>query len=165
MNSLRSLTERMRQNHAVEHATIHLLSGRHPSLRLVGRTTASGFLLAGQVATETVVETVMEALDRLRHGESELAVHPNCGSNIVVGGVLAGLAAWLATRGRRRSSWEQALSALLAATVALTVAQPLGLLFQERVTTTSAVDDVRLRQVVSGRLGPMKAHRVELVRL
>jgi len=164
MNFLRSLAQRLRQNHAVEHATIHLLSRRFPSLRLVGHTTASGFLLYGQVATETVVETVMEALDRLRHGESDLAIHPNCGTNIVVGGVLAGLAAWLATSGRRRSFWEQVPCALLAATAALLIAQPLGMLFQERVTTSPSVDDLRLREVVSGRWGMTMAHRVELVR-
>lgn len=164
MNFLYSLTKRVRQNHAVEHATMHLLSRRHPSQRLVGRTTASGFLLYGQVATETVVETVMEALDRLRRGEDELAVHPNCGTNVVVGGVLAGLAAWLATSGRRRPFWEQVPSALLAATAALLIARPLGMLFQERVTTSSAVGDLRLREVVSGRWGTTTAHRVELAR-
>jgi len=164
MNFLRSLAERLRQNHAVEHATIHLLSRRNPSLRLVGHTTVSGFLLYGQVATETVVETVMEALDRLRHGENDLAIHPNCGTNIVVGGVLAGLAAWLATSRQRRSFWEQVPTALLAATAALVIAQPLGMLFQERITTSPAVGDLRLREVVSGQWGTTMAHRVELVR-
>jgi hypothetical protein len=154
----------VRQNHAVEHATIHLLSSRYPSLGPVGRTTLNGFLLVGQLPTETVVETVMEALDRLRDGESELAIHPNCGSNVVVGGVLAGLSAWFATRGRRRSAWDQVPSALLAATTALMVAQPLGPWFQRRVTTTPAVGDVRLRQVVSGNMGSVMVHRVELTR-
>lgn len=141
---------------------MHLLSQRYPSLRLAGRTTASGFLLYGQVATEAIAETVMEALDRLRGGEDELAVHPNCGTNIVVGGMLAGLAAWLATSGRRRSLWEQVPTALLAATAALLIAQPLGLLVQERVTTSPAVGNLRLRQVISGQWGKTMAHRVEL---
>ncbi|MDH7486484.1 MAG: DUF6391 domain-containing protein [Anaerolineae bacterium] len=164
MNFFRSLIERVAQNHAVEHATIHLLAQHYPSLRLAGRTTASGFLLYGQVATEVIVETVMEALERLRNGEHELAVHPNCGTNVVVGGVLAGLAAWLATGGRRRSFWEQMPLALLAATAALLIAQPLGLLVQERVTTSPAVGDLCLRQVVSGQWGRAMAHRVELGR-
>ena len=164
MRLFRSLIERVPQNHAVEHATMHLLSQRYPSLRLAGRTTASGFLLYGQVATEAIAETVMEALDRLRGGEDELAVHPNCGTNIVVGGMLAGLAAWLATSGRRRSLWEQVPTALLAATAALLIAQPLGLLVQERVTTSPAVGNLRLRQVISGQWGKTMAHRVELAR-
>jgi len=161
---LHSLMERLRQNHAVEHATIHLLSRRFPSLRLVGHTTASGFLLYGRVSTEAVVETVLEALDRLRRGESDLAIHPNCGTNVVVGGVLAGLAAWLATSGRRRSFWEQVPSALLASTAALMIAQPLGMLLQERITTSPTVGDLRLREVVSGHWGRTMAHRVELAR-
>ena len=162
MKFLRLLMGRVPQNHAVEHATMHLLSRRYPSLRLAARTTATGFLLYGQVATETVVETVMEALSRLRAGEEELAIHPNCGTNIVVGGVLAGLAAGLAASGRRRSFWEKLPMALLSATAALLVAQPLGLLIQARVTTSPAVGDLRLRQVVSGQWGRTRVHRVEL---
>lgn len=162
MNLFHSLMERMRQNHAVEHATMHLLSRRFPSVRLVGRATANGFLIYGQVATEAVAETVQEALERLRRGESELAVHPNCGTNVVIGGVLAGLAAWLATSGRRRSFWEQLPSALLAATIALLFAQPLGMLMQERFTTSPAVGDLRLREVLSGRWGTTVVHRVKL---
>lgn len=158
------LAERMRQNHAVEHATMHLLSRRFPSVRLVGRTTINGFLIYGQVATEAVMETVREALERLRRGESELAVHPNCGTNVVVGGVLAGLAAWLASGGRRRSFWERLPGALMAATVALLLAQPLGMLMQERLTTSSAVGDLRLGEVLSERWGMTTVHRVELVR-
>jgi hypothetical protein len=164
VNSLLPSIRRVQQNHAVEHATIHLLSERHPSLPLMGRTTPSGFLLFGQLAMETVVEAVLEALERLRQGESELATHPNCGSNIVVGGVLSGLAAWLASRGRRRSPWEQIPSALLAATAALVVARPLGPWFQQRIATTPMVDNVRLHQVVLGRVGTMTSHRVELAR-
>jgi hypothetical protein len=164
VNPLLASIRRVQQNHAVEHATVHLLSSRFPSQRPVGRTTPSGFLLVGQFPTETVVETVLEALDRLQDGESELAIHPNCGSNVVVGGVLAGLAAWAATRGRRRSAWDQIPSALLAATSALMLAQPLGPWFQRRVSTTPEVSDVRLRQVVSGQMGRLLTHRVELAR-
>ena len=164
MSSPLPIVDRLRQNHAVEHATIHLLSDHLASVRLVGRSTYSGFLLFGEVATEEVADAVIEALDRLQHGETELAIHPNCGSNIVVGGVMAGLAAWLATRGRRRSVWEQVPSALLAATIALLFAQPLGTLFQKHVSTASSVAGVRLRQVLSGRFGTTMAHRVELTR-
>ncbi|HUW10088.1 MAG TPA: DUF6391 domain-containing protein [Anaerolineae bacterium] len=164
MKSRLSAIDHIRQNHSVEHATIHLLSRRHPDLRFVGRSIPSGFLLIGDIGTEAVAEAVMEALDRLQDGESELALHPNCGSNLVVSGVLAGLAAWVATRGRRRSPWDQLPAALLAATAALIIAQPLGPLFQEWVTTTPYLQGVRFRQVVSGRLGNAMSHRVELAR-
>jgi hypothetical protein len=164
MRPILSAIDHIRQNHSVEHATIHLLSRRYPDLRFVGRSFPGGFMLIGDVGTEEVAETVMEALDRLQDGEAELAVHPNCGSNTVVGGVLAGTATWIATRGRRRSAWDTIPSALLAATAALLVAQSLGPVFQERITTTPHVEGVRFRQVVSGRLGNSMTHRVELAR-
>jgi hypothetical protein len=162
VDTLVTLPQRLRRNHAVEHATIHLLSRRYPTQRLIARTTPGGFMLWGDLSTEVVAEAVLEALHRLQHGESELALHPNCGSNLVAGGVLAGMATWLATRGRRRSALEQATSAMLAATLALFVAQPLGMLLQERVTTTPDVPGVQLRQVLSGRMGRAMAHRVAL---
>lgn len=146
----------------MEHATVHLLSRQDPTARFMGRTTPEGFMLWGEVRTETLVETVLEAIERLQQGETELAVHANCGSNLVAGGVLAGLATWAATRRQRRVS-EQIPSALLAATVALMVAQPLGLLLQEQVTTSAHVDDVRLHEVVRSRMGSVTLHRVELL--
>ena len=162
MDSLLTLSQRLRRNHAVEHATVHLLSRRYPAQRLMARTTTGGFLLWGDMSTEAVVEAVLEALRRLQQGQSELALHPNCGSNLVAGGLLAGMATWLATRGRRRSALEQVSSAVLAATVALFVAQPLGMLLQERVTTTPDVLGVQLHQVLSGKMGRAMAHRVQL---
>lgn len=162
MDTLMTLPQRLRRNHAVEHATMHMLSRRYPTQRMAARTTPGGFVLWGDLGTEEVVEAVLEALHRLREGQSELALHPNCGSNLVTGGVLAGMAAWLAIRGRRRSGLEQVSRALLAATAALLVAQPLGMLLQQRVTTSPDVLGVQLRQVLSGRMGPATAHRVEL---
>jgi hypothetical protein len=165
MSTPLAVIEAIRQNHAVEHATIHVLSRDNPTIKVVGRTNLGGFLLWGNVATETVVEAVLEAIRRLRAGEGDLAIHPNCGSNIVAGGMLAGVSVLLATRGRRRSVWDQLPSALLAATTALLVAQPLGLLLQQRVTTTSNIaHNLRLHQVIAGTLGSTSAHRVELVR-
>ena len=54
----------IRRNHALEHATIHLLSARHPHLSLVGRSDTAGFYLFGNVPTELVDEAVHEALSR-----------------------------------------------------------------------------------------------------
>ncbi|MBK9096141.1 MAG: hypothetical protein IPM84_25965 [Anaerolineae bacterium] len=82
-----------------------------------------------------------EALRRLQAGDAHMAVHPNCGTNFVTSGMLAGLAAWavtvLSTQGeRKRSAWEALPTAFTAATLALFVAQPLGHTLQEFVTTS-----------------------------
>lgn len=154
-----------RQTHAVEHATIHLLSQRDPSLRLVGRSTRRSFFIYGQVPTEMLKSAVEEALRRLQAGEVELAIHPNCGTNLFTAGILAGLAALLASMGRRRSFfWDRLPSAIVAATAALFFAQPLGFLLQERVTTLARVADVRIGRITRLGRGPLTVHQVDLVR-
>ena len=73
---------RVRRNHALEHATIHVLSQHDRTLRLVGRSSPSGFHIYGQVDTQVLASAVSEALVRLQSGEVELAVHPRCGTNL-----------------------------------------------------------------------------------
>ena len=51
-----------RRNHALEHATIHVLGGRYPHVHLVGRSTASGFYIYGPLATQEVAGAASEAL-------------------------------------------------------------------------------------------------------
>jgi hypothetical protein len=86
---------RIRRNHALEHATIHLLSARPVRTLLVGRSDSRGFYLMGEVPTDDVESAVLQALARLRAGEARLAVHPNCGTNLVTGAALAGTASFL----------------------------------------------------------------------
>ena len=125
----------IRQNHALEHATIHVLSQRDPYLRLVGRTTPRGFFIYGEVATDLLAEAASEALARLQGGETGLAVHPRCGTNIATAGVLAGLSAFAVTSVRSKSRLARLPQILLATTAAIIVAQPLGLALQEYLTT------------------------------
>jgi len=75
---------RTRRNHSLEHATIHVLSKKFPNVTLAGMSSPSGFTLIGDVATEDVAEAAIEALRRLREGESQLALHPNCGTNFAI---------------------------------------------------------------------------------
>ncbi|MEM6527569.1 MAG: DUF6391 domain-containing protein [Chloroflexota bacterium] len=90
---------RTRRNHALEHATIHILSARVRGLQMAGRSDASGFVLIGDVETNVVVQAVSDALNRLRGGQRNLAIHPNCGTNLVTTGYLTSLTALIVTRG------------------------------------------------------------------
>src|SRR5260221_12742627 len=69
-----------RRNHGLEHATVHVLSSRIKNLSIAGRSDHTGFYLCGQVSTSDVESAAAEALQRMRNGEDELAVHPNCGT-------------------------------------------------------------------------------------
>jgi hypothetical protein len=93
------MVSRIRRNHGLEHATLHVLSKRHPGVNLAGHSDARGFWLVGDVPIEDVQEAIEEALSRMRGGEHNLAVHQNCGTNFVTAGSLAGLAAGVAMLG------------------------------------------------------------------
>jgi hypothetical protein len=150
----------IRQNHALEHATIHVLSRYNPYARVMGRTTLSGYHIAGALTTQDVANAATEALVRLQQGEAHLSVHPRCGTNLAVTGVLAGAAAYGATLGRPRSRLERLPLALMAATLAAVAAQPLAHWVQERVTTSPDVEGVYIENVERLHSGKLAIHKV-----
>ena len=120
---------RIRRNHGLEHATINVLVQRNPYLSLVGRSDWKGFVIVGEVETEDVESAAREAFSRLQAGESQLALHPRCGTMLATTGVLSGMAAFFTIgigRSRSRFRWANLPEALIAATFAALVAQPLG---------------------------------------
>jgi hypothetical protein len=160
---LQNMFSRIRRNHGLEHATLHLLAQRHSGRSMAGYSDAAGFWLMGDVPTEDVHSAVNEALRRMRAGEHRLALHPFCGTNFATAGILASLAAFAALTGVGRS-WRSRLERLpmaaSLATLALIVAQPLGLMLQENVTTSGDPGDLEIVEVRPVRRGQMPAHRV-----
>ena len=155
---------RVRSNHGLEHATINVLIQRNPYLSLVGRSDWGGFHIVGEVETEELDSAAREAYARLQAGESELALHPRCGTMLATTGVFSGMAAFLVMgvgRSRSRYRWAYLPEALIAATVAALLSQPLGILLQEHVTTTDDVSPLRIARVYKKRGGPVPVHRVE----
>lgn len=154
---------RIRRNHGLEHATLHVLAERNPKISLAGHSDMGGFWVLGDVSTEEVRSAVAEGLRRMRNGEHNLAVHANCGTNFVTAGTFAGVAASLAMFGvgrRMRDKLERVPLAASLATVALLLAQPMGLLIQERVTTSGVPGAMEIVDIVQTSRGRIKAHRV-----
>ncbi len=144
------ILSRIRRNHGLEHATLHVLARRFPNLPMAGHSTASGFRLLGDLPSDAVQEAVDEALRRMRAGEHHLAVHPNCGTNFATAGVLAGLSAGVAMLGagaRRRDQLERLPMAAVFATLSLIVGLPLGLRLQERVTTSGHPGELQVVEI------------------
>ena len=113
---------RIRQNHALEHATITILSGMVPDLRVSARSSSNGFIVFGDVDLGMLRRALDEALRRLQAGETELAIHPNCGTNLAVGVSLVTLGTILGmvsgqTRTRVASAAASSVAGLLAGIV------------------------------------------------
>lgn len=154
---------RTRRNHGLEHATMKILNTKFPNLSLGGMSSPHGFTIVGDVTAEDVAEAAIEALKRLRAGEVELAVHPNCGTNFAVPGLFAGLAAWLSTIGSGKSfksKLERLPLAIVLATTALVMTQPLGPKVQKRFTTTGDPQGLELERVETTIRAGMKLNHV-----
>ena len=137
----------IRRNHALEHATIHVLTEKHRSIKVVGRSTFGGYYLYGDLPTEAVLEAAQEAAERLKAGERQLAIHPNCGTNLVTAGSLAGLATFAVLSTNKKRRLVLLPNALLAATAALILAQPLGPRLQAYVTTLADLGNTAIRGI------------------
>jgi hypothetical protein len=155
---------RVRRNHGLEHATIHLLSNKIAGLSMVGRSDAGGFWLYGDVSTEDVEAASSQALERMRGGEHQLAIHPNCGTNLVTVAVLGTAATLVALAGSEREQYGKIARIPLIALgllIALVFGQPLGLKLQQYVTTLGDPGDLEIVRVRRASQGSLTVHRVE----
>jgi hypothetical protein len=126
-----------RRNHALEHATIHILTDRFPGRPMAGHSNPTGFFLVGDLPTEDVRQAVSEALVRLQNGEHHLAIHEGCGTNYVVTGGLAAIFAFVGMSGTKnnRERLDRIPLVMLLSILAFMIARPLGPTLQMYVTT------------------------------
>lgn len=163
--------KRTRRNHGLEHATVHILTSRTHNRPIAGRSDAGGFWLVGDLATPLVEECVHEALRRMRGGEHNLAIHPNCGTALLTTGTMTGLAAFAANigvRGGMAGYLSRLPTAIMLSMGAILLAQPLGLELQEHFTTLGDPGDLEVisiqREETRGLLGgKMILHRISTV--
>lgn len=154
---------RVRRNHGLEHATLHVLARQYPRTSMAGYSNTGGYWIIGDVSTEAVANAAAEALLRMNQGERNLAVHPNCGTNFVTSGALAGVAGAAAMFGsgpRWKDRFERLSLAALFATVALILAQPLGNLLQARLTTSGEPRGMQIVRIESNARRGVPVHRV-----
>src|SRR5881275_113295 len=148
----------VRQNHALEHATIVLLSKKFPDVRLAGVSSALGFFVFGDLPTEAILPAAQEALTLLRTTQPELAIHERCGTNLAVSGMLTGLSAMTVARMRR--PYNSFNNVILASTAALILARPLGMVVQRYVTTQTPNASMSIVKVTPTQILGTPAHFV-----
>lgn len=141
---------KVRRNHALEHATLQVLTEKNHTLRLSGISDTRGFLVFGEIDPETLFTATEEARTRLNKGEHNLAIHPNCGTNFAAAGIIGGFFAWLAMLGVKKS-WgdriDRLSNVITLVTLGLIVAQPLGPKLQKTVTTEANLGNLKVIEV------------------
>src|SRR5438552_18764576 len=123
----------VKQNHALEHATIVLLSRKYLDVRFAGISFAAGFFMLSDVPTEAILPAAQEALTLLRTTSPELAIHERYDTNLTVTAILTGFSAMTVARMRRPFGTTN--NVILATMAAMIVSRPLGLTVQRYVTT------------------------------
>ncbi|MDB9440927.1 DUF6391 domain-containing protein, partial [Sphaerospermopsis kisseleviana CS-549] len=166
----------LRQVHALEHATVWVLSEiksvdsspkqptnvQFDNESLSGLSTEQGFYLYGDVNISYLRRAVTLAQYRLTNGEWDLAVHPRCGTNLSVAMLLtAGFAMGVSVMLPFRPV-EQLVGLGLAATTASELAPDLGAFVQRYLTTAIpfnlAIENIILTRDTWGR----EAHFVKV---
>ncbi|GCE05356.1 DUF6391 domain-containing protein [Dictyobacter aurantiacus] len=138
-------SRRTRQNHALEHATFTILGTMDPSLSASARSNSDGFIIFGDVDLGLLRRALDEALRRLQAGEAELAIHPNCGTNLAVGvsmvtiGTLLGMAS--------SNSRTRVASAAASSVAGWMAARPLGEYVQKHFTTLPDLTGVHVTSI------------------
>ena len=139
---------RTRRNHGLEHATVHLLSAKYKGKRMAGRSSDGGFVLLGNIPTEDVEKAAHEALERMRKGEHNLAVHPNCGTNLVTTGMVTTLTGVVGLGGgERRIDMNRISWTMTMMLFAVLFSQPLGMKLQKHFTTEGDPGDLEIVSV------------------
>ncbi len=159
---------RTRRNHGLEHATITLLTPRR--YRLSGRSDDSGFVILGDVPTDALERAAQEALRRMRNGEHQLAVHPNCGTNLLTTGFMASLIGLVGMAGSsRRRAVDRMPLVMLMMMGAILYGPLLGMRLQQHFTTAGDPGDLEVvsvsrREVHIPFSGTLIVHRVNTQR-
>jgi hypothetical protein len=147
-----------RRNHALEHATLHMLTRTHKG-SMAGHSNPTGFFLLGDFSTQDVWSASTEALERLREGEGRLAIHDGCGTNLATTLLLSATLAWFPLRGSKSTLTKILLLpfAVAFAVVGVLLSRPLGTWLQENVTTEAFMGRMQIVDIVPVRKG---VHRV-----
>ena len=153
------MVDRVRRNHALEHASINVLSERHKGFSAQGNSTPGGFNLNifGDIDEAEIYDAVEEAYRRLRAGEAKLGLHPTCGTVLLTTAAMAAVTAQasfaLELRRQRRSKFDLpgVLAALpmatLAVMISLIASRPVGMAIQEAYTVDSDLRDLRITSI------------------
>lgn len=141
-----SMLSHIRKNHAMEHATIHILTKSMPGVSFAGYSLIKGYWIYGKAELQDIQKAAEMAHARLKNGERHLAVHPNCGTNIAMTGLCTAAASMLAlaAEGDDDSDFNRFSALTSAGLVGALLGRPLGPYMQKHITTDADVKNLSI---------------------
>jgi len=135
---------RVRRVHSLEHATVNVLEewlGPLPGVG--GLATCDGFYLWGAEGIDlgTLMRAAQTGLWRMKRGETGLALHPRCGTSLIVGRFLFAVVFLMVLFTLGYFTFSGVLLAIL---VSWILGRPLGMLVERYLTTSPMVQGMEL---------------------
>ena len=161
---LPTLISRTRRNHGLEHATLNILARKYPGRLFAGHSDMKGFWILGEISTEELTAVTLEAIKLKKKKKKHLAIHRNCGTNLLTSGLLAGLAGAAGMSGAGRSyreKLERIPLITMLGMLALVLARYLGPYLQKHVTTSGSPGTLQVRQVLAQPIQHTTVHRIQ----
>ncbi len=137
--------KQVRRNHALEHATANVLEEKFPQAYVGGMAFKDGFQLFGRIPPAMhLMQAAREGLQRLKQGETNLALHPRCGTSIMIGQVMFALVFLFVFFFMHHFNILEIFLFFLFSAI---VSRPLGLLAQKYITTSTDVEELEFHDV------------------
>ena len=161
-DTLKDTLNRIRRNHALEHAVVTLLLERElADPPLGGYSTRGGFFIVAAIPTTDLAEIVADALSKLNAGESDLAVSPHCGTNLATGALITSLITRVVIGKRKMPLWKRLPLLAAAAIAGGLLGRRVGNLIQRRYTTLARMDALQVVSITPVLQGdPPRLHRI-----
>ena len=143
----------------MEHATLKILARKYDDKTLAGHSNRTGFFLFGDMTTEDVRDAIREAMTRLRAGETGLAIHPGCGTNMAASMILPMTLASVPFQSGRSTRGRFLLLpvSMMFALFGYLLSKPLGPWLQRNITTEANLGDLQVKEITPVRKG---VHRI-----
>ena len=141
-----AFNKRIRQNHALEHATVNVLEEHFGQTSLGGYATKDGFKLRGasNISPELILEAAQTGLSRLRKGEKELALHTRCGSSLLISNFLFSILIIAVLIFMKFFNLFLFIALIIGINL---LARPLGRLTQKYITTSPDVENIMITKL------------------
>ena len=151
-NEIYKLTLNVRRNHAIEHATVSILTEQKIKSAVIGFAIPSGFIIYSKSNKDEILSAANHGLKLMKSGVSEISISQFCGTNLVVAALLTGVSTLLLGKilGKKSKNILNITSGFLLSTL---LSKPIGRIVQKYVTTDSNVKNIQIKNIVSLKIG------------
>ena len=156
-NEIYKLTLNARRNHAIEHATVSILTEQKLKSAILGFAIPSGFIIYSKSDKDEILSAANHGLKLMKSGVSEISISKFCGTNLVVAAMLTGVSTILLGKilGKKSKNILNITNGFLLSAL---LSKPIGQLVQKYVTTDPNVKNIQIGNSRSLKVGTFHVH-------